>query len=197
MLEIVADAASPGSTGRTTETELAWLTRFHAGDRATLGQCYREHFAAVARTVEGVVGGPDRDTVIHDVFVKLIADAHARRGFKGGSFVAWIARVAHNAAIDHTRKYGREQCIDPAEALRLKGGQSDRLEAKTHARRLIERFRREHLKPEWEPVFVARFLEQRTQRDAALRCGIHRTTLAFRELQIRRRLRRFLLEIEA
>jgi RNA polymerase sigma-70 factor (ECF subfamily) len=43
-------------------------------------------------------------------------------------------------------------------------------------------------------VFELRFLQQMTQHEAAHALGIRRTTLAYRELRIRRALRAFLLE---
>ena len=66
----------------------------------------------------------------------------------------------------------------------------------TDARLLIEQFRREHLPEEWAGVFELRFLQQLPQREAARRLSIQRTTLAYRELRIRRLLRRFLAEGE-
>ncbi|HEV8200036.1 MAG TPA: hypothetical protein VGS03_08450 [Candidatus Polarisedimenticolia bacterium] len=43
-----------------------WLALFHAGDRATLAACYREHGGAVARAIGKLLGGDDRETVIHE-----------------------------------------------------------------------------------------------------------------------------------
>jgi RNA polymerase sigma-70 factor (ECF subfamily) len=42
------------------------------------------------------------------------------------------------------------------------------------------------------PLFQARFIERLDQREAARRLGLHRTTLAYRELRVRRFLRAFL-----
>ena len=67
-------------------------------------------------------------------------------------------------------------------------------EEAAEARLLVERFRRDHLPTEWQGVFDLRFLQQLPQRDAATRLSLPRTTLAYRELRIRRLLRRFLLE---
>jgi RNA polymerase sigma-70 factor (ECF subfamily) len=64
----------------------------------------------------------------------------------------------------------------------------DELDAKV----LVERFRRDCLPQEWAGVFDARFLRQVPQREAARELGIRRTTLAYRELRIRRLLSRFL-----
>jgi RNA polymerase sigma-70 factor (ECF subfamily) len=68
------------------------------------------------------------------------------------------------------------------------------LEDAAEARLLVERFRRDHLPPDWQGVFDLRFLQQLPQREAATRLSLPRTTLAYRELRIRRLLRRFLLE---
>lgn len=187
-----AAGALNGLNGPHAETD-DWLARFHAGDRALLEQCYHEHVGAVARAVGAVVSGADQETLVHDVFLKLMTDERTRRGFRGGNLGAWISTVARNLAIDFARRAGREQPVEPAEAARLAGGCWDRLETRTEARRLIERFRQEQLPPGWEGVFVTRFIEQRSQRDAACELGIGRTTLAWREMRIRKLLRRFVL----
>jgi RNA polymerase sigma-70 factor (ECF subfamily) len=171
----------------------AWLERFHAGERDALEQCYREFFQTVQASVGRVLRGADMETVIHDVFYKLLSDERARRGFSGGSFGAWISRVARNQAIDYVRRHSREQTVDPRAAERMDGGWSDDLEARVEARRIVERFRAEGLPAKWEQVFVVRFVEQLPQREAASRLGISRTTLAYRELRIRRLLRSYVL----
>ena len=56
----------------------------------------------------------------------------------------------------------------------------------------IARFLREALPEEWGPIFQARFVEQLDQREAARRLGMHRTTLAYREVRIRKLLRAYL-----
>ena len=78
----------------------------------------------------------------------------------------------------------------------LAGGQTDTTEEKTEATLIIERFRNEHLPEKWVPVFEARFMLQLSQREAAAKLGMRRTTLAYQEQQIRKRLRRFLLQRE-
>src|SRR5262245_46503694 len=85
-----------------------WLQRFHRGDMAVLEGCYREHFAVVAGAIGGILGPVDRETVIHEVFSRLIAREELRRSFRGGSFPAWLATVARNHAIDYRRRLARE-----------------------------------------------------------------------------------------
>lgn len=170
-----------------------WLVRFHRGDRDILEACYRDHFATVERAIGGVLGGGDRETAIHEVFSRLLDNAGLRESFRGGSLAAWLATVARNHAIDYRRRLGHETRLgadgehDPV---------AESWQNATDARLLIEQFRREHLPPEWAGVFELRFLQQLPQREAAHRLSIHRTTLAYRELRIRRLLRRFLVEGE-
>jgi RNA polymerase sigma-70 factor (ECF subfamily) len=138
----------------------------------------------------GMLGASDRETVIHELFSRLLTNGDLRRAFTGGSFVAWLTTVARNQAIDYQRRRGREVPLeDEAPAT----GVASWAEA-AEARVLIERFRRERLPREWGGVFERRFLEQMTQHEAARALGIRRTTLAYRELRIRRALRDFLLE---
>src|SRR5262245_18368475 len=71
-----------------------WLDRFHAGEREVLDQCYRDHFRVFQSAVGQVLRGADKDTVIHDVFLQLLARSELRRGFTRGSFAAWLATIA-------------------------------------------------------------------------------------------------------
>lgn len=169
----------------------AWLRAFHAGDRAAMTRLYYDHFATVAAAVGRVLTGADKETVIHEVFFKLIASADERQRFQGGSFGAWIATVAHHQAIDHLRRRSRELAMTPDELgdhLEAAPGPSDAATARV----LVERFR-DGLPDKWRPVFDRCFLDQLSQRDAAAELGLSRTTLAYQYLQIRARLRKFLL----
>ncbi len=171
-----------------------WLDRFHAGDPDVLAACYQDHFEGVEQAIAGLVRGADRETVIHEVFFRLATSAPWRSSFQGGSLAAWLGTVARNLARDHLRRQRREATVPIAEADDVPEASSERQEDALQARLLVERFRREVLPAKWDGVFVARFLEQRDQRDAAASLGIPRTTLAYQEFRIRRLLRRFVLE---
>ena len=180
---------------RVPAADTPWLDRFHAGERDVLDECYRNHFRVVETAVGQVLRGADKETVIHDVFLQLLARAELRRGFTGGSFAAWLATIARHQAIDFWRRYRREHSLE-----QTAGGISSEpvqpvepLERTVEARLLVDRFRREVLPPKWASVFEARFVSGLDQRSAAARVGISRTTLAYQEIQIRRLLRRFLL----
>lgn len=168
-----------------------WLERFHAGDREVLEACYREHFRTVGQAVGQVLHGADRETVVHDVFVDLLASATLRRGFVGGAFTAWIVVVARNRAIDYWRRYRREGALDEALPASAPAESGERMEDAANARLLIAQFRSEVLPAKWDGVFENRFLLGLDQREAARRLGISRTTLAYREAQVRRLLGRF------
>jgi RNA polymerase sigma-70 factor, ECF subfamily len=168
----------------------AWLERFHRGDRRTLEGCYRDHFVTVERAIGSLLGLADRETAIHELFSRLIGSPDLRRSFQGGSFAAWLATVARHQAIDTWRRTTRETSALAEAALPVEGGH---WEETAQARLLIERFRQGQLPAEWQGVFELRFLEQLPQREAAAKLSLPRTTLAYREIRIRRLLRRFLL----
>jgi RNA polymerase sigma-70 factor, ECF subfamily len=170
--------------------ESEWLQLFHRGDRETLEGCYRDHFSRVERAIGPILDAVDRETVIQEVFSRLLASAELRRSFQGGSLGAWLATVARNQAIDHRRRLGRE----PATAADGLDTLSADWEPAAEARLLVERFCRDHLPPEWRSVFDTRFLRRLSQREAATELGLPRTTLAYREIRIRRLLKRFLLQ---
>jgi len=185
----------PEATRPAAPVDAAWLKAFHAGTRSVIERCYREHYATVDRAIGEILRGADRETVVHEVFSRLIAREDLRRSFGGGSLGAWLTAVARNQAIDYRRRLAREAPLAAAEpAGRAAGGG---WEEAAEARLLIERFRREHLPAAWADVFELCFLRQLSQREAGAALGISRTTLAYRELRIRRRLRRFLLEGES
>jgi len=167
-----------------------WLAAFHAGERATLERCYREHVGRVASAAARVVGPVDAETVTHEVFYRLLSSAGMRESFRGGNLGAWLVQVVTRSAIDDLRRRRRERPEAAADEARSVDGSVDgELEAKI----LIERFRRERLPPEWTAVFEARFLRQITQRDAARELGIPRSTLVYQEQRVRALLERFLL----
>src|SRR4051794_27737571 len=84
------------------------LAAFHGGAAGAMERCYREHFSDVRRAVSRVLRGADEEATIHQVFYRILSDAHLRASFRGGSFSAWISTVARNEAIDCRRRRDRE-----------------------------------------------------------------------------------------
>lgn len=188
------DADETLGVPRLTGSEPDWLTAFHAGHREALEQCYREHFVTVERSVGRHLSAADRDTLIHEVFYRLLSDAELRHSFRGGSFAAWISRVAANQAIDYRRRLQRETPLEGSSPLEQMTQGAAQLDDDIDARSLIEAFRKTRLPAKWAPVFEARFIRQLDQHEAARSLEMRRTTLAYQEHRIGRLLRRFLLE---
>lgn len=199
----------PGDGGDATDSEAdpGWLDSFHRGEARAIEGCYRRYFTTIKRAIGSLLGPADRETVIHELFSRLIADEALRRSFqpvREGSLPAWLARVARNRAIDFRRRLAREATLpgnilaSGAEAGAGGGhpGGTGEWSGSIDARLLVEQFRREHVPLAWDGVFEMRFLRRLSQREAARTLGMHRTTLAYRELRIRRRLRRFILDGE-
>ena len=178
--------------GREIVLEVEWVDRFHAGERHVLEEVYRENFAAVDQAVGSVLQGADRETVIHEVFLRVLNSESFRRSYQGGDLGAWLATVARHHAIDYARRRNRESPSGAEVGHDLSDG--DLLARACEARLLVERFRREVLPPQWQGVFETRFLQNLTQHEAARVLNKRRTTLAYQELRIRSLLRKFLLE---
>jgi len=181
----------------TPEAGPSWLQRFHAGDRAVLDDVYRTHLDAVHRSAAGVLGGADLETVVHEVFFKVMSNQDLRKAFHGGDLAAWLVVVSRHHAIDYARRRGREEPagLDLAHAAdRSHPAPRDGFASRADAALVIQKFCCDMLPPKWLPVFEARFLHHLSQTEAAAALGMNRTTLVYQELRIRRLLRAFLLE---
>jgi len=166
-----------------------WLAQFHAGDRDTMAELYRDHFETTRRAARMLPAG-DQETVVHEVFYRLLTSESMRQGFRGGSISGWMATVTRNHAVDYARKHHRDVSFDELSDGHAPPAEEDRA---VEARALVERFVRDELPKKWQPMFELRFLRSMTQRDAARQLGISRTTLAYQELRTRRLLERFCL----
>lgn len=171
-----------------------WLAEFHAGTRRVLEDFYRQYHPTVDRSVGQVLHGADRETVVQEVFFRILDDSDVRRRFRGGSAAAWIATVARNHAVDYRRRREREV---PDSDAGESADPSARADHAVEARLMIEQFSREVLPVKWRAVFDVCFVRQMTQRDAARELGVSRTTLLYQQHRVRALLRRFLLEVES
>ena len=196
MMDAGDETSGCVAMGYAGDNDPGWLARFHAGHRATLADFYREHFDDVMRAVGGVLSGADQETVVQDVFYRLVSEPELRQGFRGGVLAAWLTTIARRRAIDYVRRRSRESTVEPGVAEDLAGSVPEHVEASATLRELVGRFEREQVPDAWRPVFRARFIEQKSQREAARALGMRRTTLAYQEARLRRRLRRFVLRME-
>ncbi len=152
---------------------------------------YRTYFDSVDAAVGRILVGADRETVIHEVFFSLMTDAKMRQSFRGGHFAGWLRTVSRHRAIDWLRKYRREDALTESHLEQRQAHQA--AEGQAELRRVVD-YVRARIPEEWVAVFETRFIEQLSQRQAAARLNLHRTTLAYRELRIRRVLRRYAAE---
>jgi RNA polymerase sigma-70 factor (ECF subfamily) len=180
-------AAAPDATDAN-----AWLARFHAGHAGTLENCYRQHVGRVAAAAGRVLASVDAETVTHEVFYRLLSDAGFRASFRGGNLGAWLAQVAHNLAVDVSRRRRRE--VDELEeAPGATEADPARYDEQIEAKMLVDRVVTERLPEKWRALFDVRFLRQLPQRDAARELGMQRSTLVYQEQRIRELLEDFLL----
>lgn len=186
---------SPARARDASPEDADWLAAFHEGTHEAMRRCYADSFAAVERAVGSVLSGADRETVVHEVFYRVIADGALRATFRGGSLRAWMATVGRNAAIDYWRRRRREVPSGTAGDLLEDAEDGSRFDARVEARLVVERFR-EMLPAKWRGVFETRFVAQLDQSEAARVLGIHRTTLLYREMRVRALLRKFVLTKE-
>jgi RNA polymerase sigma-70 factor (ECF subfamily) len=174
------------------EASDAWLRRFHDGEPDAIEQVYREHFDTVGRVVAPLLGRGDGETVIQEIFFRLITQPALRAAFRGGDLGSWLCVVSRNHAIDYLRRRNREVPTATVPAPDQPGSLPS-WETEAEARLLVERFRAEVLPPKWAATFELRFLQQLSQSEAAAALGMGRTTLAYQEARVRRLLRKFLL----
>lgn len=169
---------------------------FHAGEHGCLERCYRDHLQTVDRAVAAVVTGADRETLVHEVFFRLLTETSLRASFRGGSFASWLRVVARHQAIDYARRRRLEVSFtsDSGPSAPVS---TPSFEQQIDVRLTLERFRAQILPPKWRAVFDVRFVAQQDQPTAARRLGMRRTTLAYQEYRIRRLLRRFVLRGES
>jgi RNA polymerase sigma-70 factor (ECF subfamily) len=197
MLGATSDTLAPSLMSRVAAEahDPAWLEAFRRGDRDIIEDCYRRYYDVVEAAIGSLLGMADRETVIHEVFFRLLTEKEMRASFSGPSLGSWLAMVGRNRAVDVHRRSRRESLVPSP--LELAPEVPDAGAHEDHVMHLLlERFRSEHLTPEWAPVFETRFVRQMTQREAARHLGIRRTTLAYRELQLRRRFKAFMLSAE-
>jgi RNA polymerase sigma-70 factor (ECF subfamily) len=155
-----------------------------------LAGIYRRHRPALLRVARRLVGVVEAESVIQEVFVELLRNAELRRRFSGGSLQAWLGEITRRKGLDYLRRHGREIPVETEDA----GRGAVHTEPGLLARQLVERFVGARVPPAQQPFFVLRFLEHRTQVEAAAALGLPRSTLEGWEHRLVAALRRFILE---
>jgi RNA polymerase sigma-70 factor (ECF subfamily) len=82
------------------------------GDRDAMREIYLRYAARVRAHVLRILGDEhDADDVTQQVFAKLLTELDRYRP-GDARFMAWVLRVAHNAAIDHLRRTRTVPCAE-------------------------------------------------------------------------------------
>ncbi|HEX5923518.1 MAG TPA: sigma-70 family RNA polymerase sigma factor [Baekduia sp.] len=86
-----------------------------SGDREAMRELYERHAPRVRAYVLRIIADEhDADDVTQQVFAKLLTELDRYRPAEA-RFMAWLLRVAHNAAIDHLRRARTEWAGDVRE----------------------------------------------------------------------------------
>jgi RNA polymerase sigma-70 factor, ECF subfamily len=81
-----------------------------SGDREAMRELYERYAAPVRAHVLRILDDEhDADDVTQQVFAKLLTELDRYRPGEA-RFIAWVLRVAHNAAIDHLRRVRTVPC---------------------------------------------------------------------------------------
>src|SRR5262249_34594652 len=142
------------------------------------------------RAARGAVGPAEAESVVHEVFVELLRNEELRRRFTGGALGAWLSAIARRKSLEHLRRMGRPPPREPGPDEPAVEPPEPRLEA----RALLARFLKEGVPEQQAGFFRLRFLDCRTQVEAAAELGIPRSTLEGWEHRLSERLRRFIWE---
>ena len=92
----------------------ALLRRYErAGDADAMEALVRRHAAALGAFLAGWGGDAEAEDLAQETWLRVLRSPGA---FRGGSFRAWLLRVARNLAIDRSRRRAPALCLDaPAE----------------------------------------------------------------------------------
>jgi RNA polymerase sigma factor (sigma-70 family) len=183
-------ACAPNREGETRLPATAVTADLRAVGVADLERVYRAHRAPLLGVARRLVGAAEAESVIQEVFVELLRNAELRGRFSGGSLDAWLGEITRRKALEYLRRQGREvpAAEEPASAVHP--------EPSLVARQLVERFLDCRVPGPQRQFFLLRFLEHRTQVEAAAALGLPRSTLEGWEHKLSAALRRFILEAE-
>jgi RNA polymerase sigma-70 factor (ECF subfamily) len=167
----------------------AWRSRFLAGDRALIEDIYRATFEEVRRATARVLREPaDRDAVVHDVFVEILSSAQLRESYRGGHLSAWLGAIARHHALDFAR---RQSYLTELSAATAGAEMAAKVDPMDELRREVIRYAA-GMHPERRRMVELRYLEGRTQMEAAAILGKPRSTVEDWEHQFREAFRGFL-----
>jgi RNA polymerase sigma-70 factor (ECF subfamily) len=187
--KLVAAAARPDLRGGALGTDAALVQAAQAGDASAFGDLYELYRDAIYRFCLARTGtAHDAEDLTADVFVKALQSLE-RYQDRGLPFVAFLYRIARNAAIDRSRTLKQPLSVDGLIA-EPASKQNVEAEAALAVEKSILMAAITKLKSEHRDVVVMRFIEGYSALEVAQLLG--KTEGAIRTLQHRalERLRR-------
>jgi RNA polymerase sigma-70 factor (ECF subfamily) len=155
----VADRSRPAElTGGGPGSDETLVRAAKAGDAAAFGELYERHRDAIYRYCLARTGtAHDAEDLTGDVFVKALQALH-RYEERGLPFVAYLYRIARNAAIDRSRTLKQPVSVDSLVS-EPRSAQNVEAEATLAVERSVLLAALARLKPEHRDVITMRFIE--------------------------------------
>jgi RNA polymerase sigma-70 factor (ECF subfamily) len=182
---IVQDAGITGETARRTQQrsiDAALVKAAQAGDASAFGQLYERYRDPVFRYCLSRTGAKhEAEDLVADVFIRAM-EALDRYEDRGLPFVAYLFRIARNAAIDKSRRTRPDMSIDEL-VNHPESGQNVEAEAARSIERDVLFNAMSKLKPDYREVLLLRFVEGYGAADVGRMTG--RSEGAVRTLQHR------------
>lgn len=176
------------NNGEEGEISAAQLEQFYAGDPDILARLFKFHAPAAVASVHNRLPRIDAEAIVQDAFVTLLGSEQQRRRFKGGNFGAYLSTMVRFRGIDAWRR--EQRYTDSEHATTEPRDTSSNPDARIEAKELLEKFLSRSVPPKQKDYFRLRFIEQRTQQEAASQLQIKRSTLATWEKTLAERLRK-------
>lgn len=145
--------------------DAAFVRAAQAGDPRAFGELYERYRQPLYRYCLARSDSPhEAEDMVSDVFLKAL-ESLARYRDQGLPFIAFLYRVARNAAIDRSRKEKGsslfEMTVEPRSAVDVEGDAARSLEMDA----ILGAMRK--IKPEYREVILLRFVEGYSAADVA------------------------------
>jgi RNA polymerase sigma-70 factor (ECF subfamily) len=177
-----AATTTPAAAAAQDAALLRAVAAVQAGDTARFEQIYRACFPGVHGVVRSMLRDPGEvEDTVQEAFLSALRALPRYRPLAGVPFLAWMLRIARNAALMRLRGAGRVAVTEPAAlSLRLGGTEDPRLAALHHGVATAELDR---LAPRQRQVLLLRFVLDLDAAATGIVLGL--TPEAVRQLQRR------------
>ncbi|MBN2504602.1 MAG: RNA polymerase sigma factor [Bacilli bacterium] len=93
-----------------------YIDKLKQKDNAAFAEVYEQTKYGVFSVIIAIVRNKaDAEDLMQETYIKMLKNINSYQ--KGRNFNAWLMQIAKNLAIDHYRKYSREQLMDPQDQM--------------------------------------------------------------------------------